>query len=307
MDKKHTLSDGINPPAKIPLLSDSGMTHAELATLLAALLPADAQIREGQHQPVKNTVITAIASKIEAMSAAMKTLVAELKYKDKYTTDTLAQIAATLEDMKADITGGEVYHTAPPSESIITMTTAKAVGEKIRLWFDQNDMPMVERAYEIDSEINDGWLIKTYRLTSQYPAIKGKVTKLCCGNEQLTALDVSRNPQLTELECYANQLTTLDVSRNTNLTRLHCYANQLATLNVSRNSKLTFLSCFDNRLTCETLLLPTVSSACMFFKGGPTDIQQLCPAQAAAIRAKGWNILWNNGSWEEYPCPAELS
>ena len=75
------------------------------------------------------------------------------------------------------------------------------------------------------------------------------LTKLYCSDNQLTALDVSKNTALTSLWCYNNQLTALDVSKNTALTDLWCYNNQLTALDVSKNTALTGLSCGNNQLT----------------------------------------------------------
>ena len=72
---------------------------------------------------------------------------------------------------------------------------------------------------------------------------------LSCINNQLTALDVSKNTALTILQCPDNQLTSLDVSQNTALTFFSCYGNQLTSLDVSQNTVLTSLQCGYNPLT----------------------------------------------------------
>ena len=72
---------------------------------------------------------------------------------------------------------------------------------------------------------------------------------LWCGDNQLTALDVSENTALRFLSCYMNQLTTLDVDKNTALEELYCYNNQLTKLDVSKNTALTDLACRSNQLT----------------------------------------------------------
>lgn len=72
--------------------------------------------------------------------------------------------------------------------------------------------------------------------------------KLYCYDNQLTALNISKNTALTSLICYSNQLTTLDVSKNTALIELSCKLNQLTSLNVSNNPALTFLTCRENKL-----------------------------------------------------------
>ena len=75
------------------------------------------------------------------------------------------------------------------------------------------------------------------------------LTYLDCDYNQLTALDVSKNVALTKLHCWGNSLTKLDVSKNTALTSLDCGANQLTTLDVSKNTALTYLDCRSSQLT----------------------------------------------------------
>ena len=100
--------------------------------------------------------------------------------------------------------------------------------------------------------------------------LKGKIIKLGCDNNQLTALNVqgltalqylncgynrltALNAQgltaLQELSCYSNQLTALNVQGLTALQRLHCYNNQLTALNAQGCTALRWLVCTDNQLT----------------------------------------------------------
>lgn len=76
-----------------------------------------------------------------------------------------------------------------------------------------------------------------------------ELENLDCSENQLTQLDVSKNPKLKRLVCYENKLTSLDVSGNTSLTELHCYTNQLTSLNLGENANLNKLNCVVNRLT----------------------------------------------------------
>ena len=66
------------------------------------------------------------------------------------------------------------------------------------------------------------------------------LTRLFCGYNQLTSLDVSQNTALTELWCTANQHTSLDVSQNTALTGLDCRDNQLTSLNVRNGNNINW-------------------------------------------------------------------
>ena len=74
------------------------------------------------------------------------------------------------------------------------------------------------------------------------------LTWLYCSNNQLTALDVSKNTALATLFCQFNQLTTLDVSKNIALTELYCDENQLTELDVSQNTELINLTCYNNQI-----------------------------------------------------------
>lgn len=72
------------------------------------------------------------------------------------------------------------------------------------------------------------------------------ITKLDCGNNRLTSLDVSKNTNLTSLKCGSNQLTSLDVSKNTKLQELNCDNNQLTSLDISANVNLRIFVCHHN-------------------------------------------------------------
>jgi Leucine-rich repeat (LRR) protein len=75
------------------------------------------------------------------------------------------------------------------------------------------------------------------------------LTSLNCNNNNLTALNVSKNTPLMYLQCQNNQFTTLDVSKNNTLKTLNCDGNQLTTLDISKNVALTSLTCELNKLT----------------------------------------------------------
>jgi len=91
------------------------------------------------------------------------------------------------------------------------------------------------------------------------------LTYLDCGNQKLTALNLSKNTALTTLNCRNNQLTSLSLRENTALKELDCGRNQLTSMDVSCNTALTLLYCDDNQLTaldvsCNTALIKLVCS-----------------------------------------------
>ena len=134
------------------------------------------------------------------------------------------------------------------STNVITFTTARAAGEPILLYMEYSgDTPTLSGAYTTGIPKSGGKV--TIYLKSQTVTIRGDVTFLDCFNNQLTALDVSKNTALTKLVCSNNQLTALDVSKNTALRELYCQNNQLTALDVSKKTKLTYLDCYNNQLT----------------------------------------------------------
>ena len=158
------------------------------------------------------------------------------------------------------------------------------------------------------------------------------LTNLNCAFNQLTVLDVSKNTALTDLACSYNQLTALNVSTNTALTYLYCGNNQLTDLNVSKNTSLVILTCGYNQMTALDIsknkllyclecqnnkikgtemdklisILPqnTASNIHYFYVIDPTSENEgnVCTkTQVAAVKAKGWTPLYNNGTeWVEY-------
>ena len=70
---------------------------------------------------------------------------------------------------------------------------------------------------------------------------------LNCGENNLTALDVSGLSKLVSLQCYENKLTTLKYPSS--LKFLQCRDNQLPSLNVDNMNKLIDLTCQGNKFT----------------------------------------------------------
>ena len=131
------------------------------------------------------------------------------------------------------------------AEGVITMTTTKAVGETIGLRIEANGDVTIEGVKE--SAQKNGYN-NDYTLTSQTITIRGDVTTLYCGGNQLTRLDVSACTALTTLSCGYNQLRSLDLSGYTSLKAINCRYNDLTSLNVSGCTALTTLDCQSSTL-----------------------------------------------------------
>jgi Leucine-rich repeat (LRR) protein len=142
---------------------------------------------------------------------------------------------------------------------IITMTTKAA---KVQIGVVGDKDIVIDWGDGKKSNLNDALYDELYKqfmfthdysgANTRYIAITGDITRLSCGNNELTALDVSGSTGLTELSCYFNQLTGLDVSKNTALIRLDCSNNQLINLKVN-DTALGNLDCSNNKLTVSAL------------------------------------------------------
>ena len=72
---------------------------------------------------------------------------------------------------------------------------------------------------------------------------------LRCPYNQISELDVTKNPELRELYCYGNKLAELDASKNPELQQLNCSENQIKKLNVTMNAELLGLYCYNNEFS----------------------------------------------------------
>lgn len=100
--------------------------------------------------------------------------------------------------------------------------------------------------------------------------------ELDCYDNNLTALDVSKNRALARLYCSSNKLTTLDLSHNPVLIGLDCSYNPLNNLDLSKNDSLYSLACNNTPLTnldvSNNPLL--ISIGCSFNKLSSLDVSK---------------------------------
>jgi len=195
----------------------------------------------------------------------------------------------------------------PAENGMITMTTKSS---KVSLIVEGSKDISIDWGDGKKSNVNDAildgiseWLYFNYDYLSSTVhniVITGNVTLLYCGANQLTDLDVSRNPTLTDLNCGRNQLTALDVSKNIALERLESNQNQLTALDVSKNRALRNLSIVGNQFTAAALndlfrMLPDRSNLepeevggiyIQTYSGGGNPGNNNCDRSIAEVR--GW-------------------
>ena len=161
-------------------------------------------------------------------------------------------------------------------EPVVTMTTAKAVGESLEgmlsfeiagnnVFVDYGDNKPV--AYPGEKTVK-GKTIKIYgdnitelylcenKLTSLNVSKPADLMTLWCDNNQLTSINLSGCSSLTQLYCTNNQLSSIDVSDCNSLIKLYCSDNQLTTLDASACSALVEIVCTNNQLTSLTVPNP---------------------------------------------------
>lgn len=130
---------------------------------------------------------------------------------------------------------------------------ASEAGHKFKIdWGDGNPVETEE------IPVDDGWTTVEVKGT---PLGEGKISiygeKLAvfdCSYKaddgtKLTALDVTKAPDLTKLTCNTHEIGTLDVSQNPDLVELVCGNNPITSLNLSANAKLATLDGTNMSLT----------------------------------------------------------
>lgn len=136
---------------------------------------------------------------------------------------------------------------ATNNEPVITFTTSKKIGEKIKLR-DSDGNPLSKSIKIEGATLVDGSNTR-YVLTAQTVKIIGNCSYLDCSENGITSIDLSKNSLLTYLDCTSNKLEVLDVSNEAQLVILKCVDNQLTSLVLPQNSQMTFLNCDWNKLT----------------------------------------------------------
>ena len=75
-----------------------------------------------------------------------------------------------------------------------------------------------------------------------------ELQELGCADNNISSLDVSKNPKLTFVWCSRNPLTSLNITGCTELTRLHTRDTQLTSLDLSTNTKIVEIYANNNPL-----------------------------------------------------------
>ncbi len=164
---------------------------------------------------------------------------------------------------------------APDDYNKWELTIDAAAADRADVWVDLNNNGLKDDGEAVSRFGAESADINVFPLgSSKEIVLYGKVTKLGCSNNELTALsfyeqtglkelDCSGNrlrvlklsalPMLEKLDCGFNELTALDITENVALKSLECLYNELTTLFLSNNKALTYLECMTNKLTALDL------------------------------------------------------
>ncbi len=176
----------------------------------------------------------------------------------------------------------------------MTLTTAKSVGETIRLdlralsedranvWIDLNNNKKKDPGEAVTIFEND---YVEYTLGAKTVTIYGKVTAIFCYHNELTALDVSKNIELHNLSCSYNKLTELNLLKNINLGWIDCYNNQI---------KGEKMGAFVNNLPKRD---PSVESWLFIVntESGSGEGNEISTSQVNIAKAKSWQVFNHKG------------
>ena len=136
---------------------------------------------------------------------------------------------------------------ATNNEPVITFTTSKKIGEKIKL--KDGNGGSLSKSIKIEGATLENAERHRYVLTAQTVKIIGYCASLDCSENGITSIDLSKNRLLENLNCTSNKLEVLDLSNEAQLRTLKCPDNQLTSLVLPQNSKISELNCDWNKLT----------------------------------------------------------
>ena len=172
----------------------------------------------------------------------------------------------------------------PAANETIRLIINAALPDRSDIWIDLNN----DKVQDGGEKVHIFGMFVNYPLTiTNTVTLYGKITLLNCANNELTALDVSKNKALTWLRCDDNNLSTLDVSENTTLATLYCAKNQIKEAGMT-----ALLNGMPARLAADD------AKAYILTEADPAEGNELPSAAAIPLaKNKNWKLYkWNAGN-----------
>lgn len=151
-------------------------------------------------------------------------------------------------------------HHQMDSEGVVALTTARTDGviqlaidapsyAQKGVWIDLNGDG--RRAKDGAEDVKEFNIYKQYQLVAGVKSvvIYGDITYLAAASNQLTEVDIAKNPFLTTLHLSSNDLTHVDLSNNAALKVVDLSNNKISQISTEANRALESLWLFKNNLT----------------------------------------------------------
>ena len=194
--------------------------------------------------------------------------------------------------------------------ALMTSATTWAVDNKAGILGDGEDIHAVaiDETNFPDFNFRENWVLKQAfaadnYLTDQEAASVTAIDVSSKGIADLTGIEYFT--ALISLNCSDNQLTALDLSKNTALEVLDCSNNYLNALDVSKNTSLEQLDCSGNKISkgMQALVssLPQNDGILLVYNSAANDGNRITTEQVDAASEKGWLVAAGSGDdWYMY-------
>ena len=194
--------------------------------------------------------------------------------------------------------------------ALMTSATTWAVDNKAGILGDGEDIHAVaiDETNFPDFNFRENWVLKQAFAADNYLTDQeaASVTAIDVSSKSIADLTgIEYFTALISLNCSDNQLTALDLSKNTALEVLDCSNNYLNALDVSKNTALKELYCYCNWIRDEDMLALVNS---LHQNGGTlcayattNDQNEMTTPRVADAKAKKWQVkAWDGSKYVDY-------
>ena len=194
--------------------------------------------------------------------------------------------------------------------ALMTSATTWAVDNKAGILGDGEDIHAVaiDETNFPDFNFRENWVLKQAFAADNYLTDQeaASVTAIDVSSKSIADLTgIEYFTALISLNCSDNQLTALDLSKNTALEVLDCSNNYLTALDVSKNTALKELYCYCNWIRDEDMLALINS---LHQNGGTlcayattNDQNEMTTTHVANAKAKNWQVkAWDGSNYVDY-------
>ena len=194
--------------------------------------------------------------------------------------------------------------------ALMTSATTWAVDNKAGILGDGEDIHAVaiDETNFPDFNFRENWVLKQAFAADNYLTDQeaASVTAIDVSSKSIADLTgIEYFTALISLNCSDNQLTALDLSKNTALEVLDCSNNYLNALDVSKNTALKELYCYCNWIRDEDMLALVNSlhqnGGTLYAYATTNDENEMTTPRVADAKAKNWQVkAWDGSKYVDY-------